>query len=188
MNTGTSKLSKIMDEFERRMGLFCTPPHITAALLTREKFPETVWEPAAGKGDIVRVLVGWGYHVVASDIHDWGLRPCKIEDFLTSTTQADAIITNPLFPLKWKFLAQAKRLARFKIAMLLPLDTEYRTHFIHHQSDTDFAWKALYAFTQGVPWLNVTKTWGRMLVGWHVFERGYRGPVLRQKIAFDRVR
>lgn len=185
-----ANLSKVMDGLERQRGLFCTPPHIVRALLDREKFPGSVWECAAGRGDIVQVLLEYGYtDVLASDIHDWGYRPCKIENFLTSTTRAGSIITNPFFDFKWQFLAQAKRLAEAKIAMLLPLQTEYRAQFLrHHESDTDFAWKALYAFPQGVRWLNVKGTWGLMLVGWHVFERGYRGPVVREKIEFDRVK
>ena len=182
-------MSKVMDDFERERGLFCTPPHITRALLKREAFPGTVWEPAVGKGHIVKVLLEYGYRdVLASDICDWGF-PCQIEDFLESITRATSIITNPLFDIKWEFLAQAKKLADFKLALLLPLDTEYRSPFLrHHESDTAFPWKALYAFVQGVPWANVNGTWGRFLVGWHVFERGYTGPVLREKIAFDRVR
>jgi hypothetical protein len=183
-------MSKVMSDFEREKGLFCTPPHITRALLKREQFRGTVWEPAAGKGHVVKVLREHGYRdVVASDIYDWGLRPCRIEDFLTSTTRAASIITNPLFDLKWQFLAQAKRLADSKIALLLPLDSEYRSPFLlHHEHDADFAWKALYAFVQGVPWTNVNGVYGRFLVGWHVFERGYTGNVIREKIAFDRVK
>ncbi len=148
-----SKLSKIMDDFERQKGLFRTPPHIVRSLLRREQFPGTVWEPAAGKGDIVRVLLEGGYReVLASDIYDWGFRPCRIEDFLTSSTRAASIITNPLFDLKWQFLAQAKRLADATIALLLPLDSEYRSPFLrYHESDTEFPWKALYAFTQQYP-------------------------------------
>jgi hypothetical protein len=182
-------MSKVMSDFEREKGLFCTPRHITRALLKREEFPGLVWEPAAGKGDIVRVLLEWGYRdVLASDIYDWGFQPCEIKDFLKSATRVGSIITNPPYDLKWQFLTQAKKLAASKIALLLPLDTEYRSPFLrYHESDAAFPWKALYAFVQGVPWANVDGTWGRFLVGWHVFERGYTGNVIREKIAFDRV-
>ena len=37
-----SKLSKIMNDFERQRGLFCTPPHIVRGLLDREEFPGPV--------------------------------------------------------------------------------------------------------------------------------------------------
>jgi hypothetical protein len=43
-------MSSVMSEFERQKRLYCTPPHVTKALLKREFLPGSVWEPAAGKG------------------------------------------------------------------------------------------------------------------------------------------
>lgn len=177
-----------MNIIERTERLYCTPPHIVKALLKREVFPGTIWEPAAGRGDIVRVLLNCGYsNVVASDINDWGFRPCHIENFLASKRQSDCLITNPPFDLKLQFLAQAKQRVRHKIAMLLPVNFEYTVSFqLHHESDVDFRWKAIYAFTQGIRWLNMDEAWGKILMGWFVFERGFRGQVLREKIRFRR--
>ena len=68
-------MSKWIDAGEHQKRLYCTPPHITKALLKREFFPGTIWEPAAGKGHIVQVLRECGYtDVVASDINDWGFQ------------------------------------------------------------------------------------------------------------------
>ena len=75
-------MSKLMNEAEWLKELYCTPPHIVKALLKRERFPGMIWEPAAGQGHIVKVLLECGYRdVVASDLNDWGFRPCRIEDF-----------------------------------------------------------------------------------------------------------
>ena len=41
-----------MDENERRLGLFRTPPHIVKALLKRERFRGTISDPAAGEGTL----------------------------------------------------------------------------------------------------------------------------------------
>jgi hypothetical protein len=41
---------------ERGLDLYETPPVATEALLRAEKIPNRVWEPAAGRGAIVRVL------------------------------------------------------------------------------------------------------------------------------------
>jgi adenine-specific DNA methylase len=49
-----------------------TPPSATAALLSREKFGKTIWEPAAGDGAIAKVCEKAGYDVVASDLNDYG--------------------------------------------------------------------------------------------------------------------
>ena len=155
-------MSKSMDEHERQEQLFCTPPHITKALLKREVFPGTIWEPATGKGHIVRVLLDCGHRdVLASDITDWGFEPCRIEDFLVTTNEVDCILANPPFDLKAKFLAQAKRLARLKIALLLPVGWKHTMEFVcQHLADSEFPWKALYSFPQGIQWANVQRRWG----------------------------
>jgi hypothetical protein len=177
-----------MNAIERDNQLFCTPSHVTKALLTREVFPGSIWEPAAGKGHIVEVLRQCGYtDIHAPDINDWGFRLCSVEDFRVSSRRTDCLITNPPLRLKWKFLVQAKWLVRHKIALLLPLEAEYTKNFVRlHQSDADFPWKALYAFLQPVPWVNLRHPGGKIKFGWFVFERGYEGEVLREKISFRR--
>jgi hypothetical protein len=177
-----------MDDTERQKRLYCTPCHITKALLKREFFPGSIWEPAAGRGDIVRVLQECNYpDVHSSDINAWGFQPCVIEDFLKSTRQADCLITNPPFHLKFQFLEQAKRLVRHKIALLLPVEFEYTMAFIkHHETDSIFPWKGLYVFPQSFRWLNMPEAWGKIRFGWYVFERGAVGEVVREKILFRR--
>jgi hypothetical protein len=185
-------MSKSMDENERRLGLFRTPPHIVKALLKREQFRGTISDPATGRGDIVRVLRECRCpEVHAADKHDWNYRPCRIEDFLESTTQEDNFIINPPFLLedcpniKLKFLMQAKKLARCKIAMLFPLRFADTVGFVqHNKSDTDFPLKAIYTFPQTIHWLNDPRPGGKLHFGWFVFERGHRGPVVRKPIMF----
>lgn len=180
-------MPRVMGDHEHRQRLYCTPAHVVRALLEREKFPGIIWEPAAGKGHIVRALRSYGYRdVVASDLNDWGFRAGRIEDFLTSTTRADCLITNPPFDLKFQFLLQAKRLASHKIALLMPIDVEYLKRFIPHEFGRDFRWKALYAFRQAIPFRNMNETWGKIKMAWFVFERGYGGPQRREKIPFRR--
>jgi hypothetical protein len=179
-------MKKLRDEDEAQ--LYCTPPHITEALLTREKFHGMIWEPAAGRGHIANVFRPTYPNIFASDLNDWGYWPCCIEDFLTSTREADNIVTNPPYKLKVEFLARAKMLARRKVAMLMPVDVEYSVDFFqNHKADSTFPWKALYGFVQAVPWPNLRGFWNRMRVGWFVFERGYEGPVVRQSIMFRKI-
>jgi hypothetical protein len=176
-----------MNLTEKKARLYCTPSHITKALLKREFFPGSISEPAAGRGHIVRVLRECGYpDVHAADIKDWGLHHCRIEDFRISRQRFFCVVTNPPLNLKAEFLAHAKEIAACKIALLLPLTFQYTDLFIPHECDEDFAWKALYVFPQPVRWLNVNATWGKLLMGWYVFERGYTGEVIREKIRFRR--
>jgi hypothetical protein len=53
---------------DRGLDLYETPPVAVEALLRVEKIPQTVWEPAAGRGAIVRVLRDHRHTVVTSDI------------------------------------------------------------------------------------------------------------------------
>jgi hypothetical protein len=98
---------------------YYTPACVTEALLLHIEFPNTVWEPAAGRGDMSAVLRAAGYRVIESDIA-W---PESV-DFLSQTALPEsvrAIATNPPFdpaprtsrpPLVEKFIRHALGLTR----------------------------------------------------------------------------
>lgn len=78
-----------------------TPPEPTRAILSAEaerlRTFESVWEPAAGDGAMVREMKAVGLHVIASDLIDRG---CGAElrsfyDFAKAPSRA--ILTNPPF-------------------------------------------------------------------------------------------
>ena len=167
--------------------LYCTPRHVTQALLVRERFPGTIWEPAAGKGHIVRVLHEHGYaDVVASDLHDWGCGYDTV-DFLISERISDSLVTNPPYSLTHKFLTHAKRVVRCKVAMLLPVLHEFTESWLAaHEYDLVFPLRAVYTFANAMRWANTQQTWGRMKYAWFVFERGAPPQVVREKIVFHR--
>jgi hypothetical protein len=92
-----------------------------------------IWEPAAGRGDMVRVLLDSGYQVEASDLDmskfDRKLRGCKQErDFFKfkkpPSMNVDAIITNPPYgKLAEDFVRHALSFTEVPfIAMLLRVD------------------------------------------------------------------
>ncbi len=66
-----------------------TPDSVVQAMLRRVHLPHNVREPACGTGRMVRVLVGRGYSVDATDIVEDGV------DFLEDDMPADAVATNP---------------------------------------------------------------------------------------------
>lgn len=121
-----------------------TPRVATVELLKREGFTGSIWEPAAGKGAIVKVLqepghthyphlMNQGHSVLATDIHDYGCG-YKLVDFLTveDQPQVNHVITNPPFVLAQQFVEKALMVARRKVAMLLRiqfLEGKARYHF-----------------------------------------------------------
>ena len=90
---------------------YMTDPVAVRALIGIEqgRIPEPIWEYCAGTGNIVLTLRDAGYEVFASDIYDYGLPGCKIEDYRTAVPPLGtrAIITNPPFALAFEFLQRA---------------------------------------------------------------------------------
>jgi hypothetical protein len=56
---------------DRKDDLYETPDVAVHALMRVEKLPHRVWEPACGRGAIVRVLRAAGHTVVATDLVDY---------------------------------------------------------------------------------------------------------------------
>jgi len=90
---------------------YMTDPVAVRALIGIEqgRIPEPIWEYCAGTGNIVLTLRDAGYEVFASDIYDYGLPGCKIEDYRTAVPPLGtrAIITNPPFALAFEFLQKS---------------------------------------------------------------------------------
>src|SRR5262245_55307744 len=94
---------------------FQTPPEALRPLFPYLKRNWLIWEPACGKGYLVRELKRRGYKTIASDI-------LSGQDFLLEERKCDAIITNPPFKYKQEFLERCYHLGR-PFAPLLPLTT-----------------------------------------------------------------
>ena len=71
----------------RGLDLYETPSCAVETLLRVEHIPRCVWEPAAGRGAITRVLQQHGHRVIGSDICDYGsdTKLDFVADFLTCT-------------------------------------------------------------------------------------------------------
>lgn len=93
---------------------FQTPPRALRPLIPFLKKDWTIWECAAGKGNLVQGLKDEGFEVVGTD---------KEFNFLLDKPAVfDCIITNPPFSLKDDFLQRAYSLD-IPFAFLLPLTT-----------------------------------------------------------------
>jgi hypothetical protein len=116
---------------ERGLDLYETPAVAVEALLRVEQLPHCIWEPAAGKGAIVRVLRGRGHAVITSDIHDYGSLHF-VGDFLAQEKMpagCNCVVTNPPYQRAAQFVEHALRLSPL-VVMLLRLafmESERRT-------------------------------------------------------------
>ncbi len=76
-----------------------------------------IWEPASGEGLLVEALYDSGFkHVIASDL----LTGSSFFDF--APAHWDALVTNPPFSLKYRWLERCYQLAK-PFALLLPVET-----------------------------------------------------------------
>lgn len=154
-----------------------TPPEATLALLAREKFTGTIWEPACGDGAISRVLLEAGYNVYSSDLIDRGYGTAP-HDFLHSKINADNIVTNPPFVLAQEFVEKALASTNGKVAMLCKLaflEGQKRKAFFEN---TPLA--RVHVFSKRV---NFYREGERGKLGtsmiafaWYVWEHGHEGP------------
>jgi len=96
-----------------------TPEWVTIALSPHLSGVEHIWEPAAGSGQMVRALESVWFKVSGTDIQQG-------EDFFTITSSNfDAIVTNPPYSLATEFIEHALHLMKPNdgtVAMLLRAD------------------------------------------------------------------
>jgi hypothetical protein len=174
---------------ERGHDLYETPATAIRALLRAEPLPPVMWEPAAGRGAIVRELRASGRTVVASDLVAYeGADPEIIAgvDFLRVTSappEGAAIVTNPPFKILNRFVAHAVKLCP-KVVLFAPqtfLATQERSALLR---SSGFARALL--IQERLPmmhrqgWSGRRITQGSKEYGWFVFDREHHGePVLR---------
>lgn len=166
---------------------YATPAPIVRLLLDHVDFEGTLLEPCVGQSRVIeRVLLERGYHnVTCYDLI--GLESEK-RDFFDIVETYDAIITNPPFNRHVQFIKHARRVARQKIALLLPLN--YLTGKARHDqvwTDKDFPLERVLVMSRGVNFIADdpfadTLTASQLYCAWYIFKRGHVGPPTMQWI------
>ena len=123
---------------ERGLDLYEMPAVAVEALLRVEfKFiPHCVWESAAGRGAIVRVLRDHGHAVIASDVYDYGGLHF-VADFLSTnqnTRRRRGDRNNPPFKDAARFVTNALELCP-RVYMLMRLAFFEAGELIHKRLD-----------------------------------------------------
>jgi hypothetical protein len=178
---------------ERGDDCYETPPSAVEALLRVERLPRYLWEPAAGRGNIVDVLRKHGHEVIGSDLIDYG-RPDFFprRDFLLERELprgCEAIITNPPFKLIEQFVAHALELAPPMIVMLARLaflESERRCAILEN-----VGLARVHIFRKRLPMMHRQNWQGRkansgMAFCWMIWCRGYVGLPTLNRISWER--
>lgn len=154
---------------------YITPPEATLALLQKEKFEGSIWEPACGNGAICEVFKDQGYDIYGSDLIDRGYG--DVQDFLKSDKKHNNIVTNPPFVIAQEFIEHSLSLTDGKVAMLCKLV------LLEGQKRKSFFEKSplarVHVFSKRVSFYRngiTQKNTSMMAFAWFVFEHGYEGP------------
>lgn len=160
-----------------------TPPEVTEALFARESFIGTVLEPASGNGSMSKVIEK--YHpCISSDIRPEGYGIGNI-NFLTSSQQADNIITNPPYKLAKEFVEHAKVLSSRKVAMFLKLVFLEGQGRYQMFQDQEFPLATVYVFSKRVALAKSTDTRkhsGLIAYAWFIWDKEHKGQATIQWI------
>jgi hypothetical protein len=136
-------MGKHESNFERvERDLYPTPPWCIEALAEHVMLTDlSVWEPAAGNGQMAEALKAAGAKVHATDVHPYGYKLDRVLDFTSGMHRAerfDAIVTNPPFGSRAKLAEQfveigLRHIARDGgfLALLLPVDFDAAKSRMH---------------------------------------------------------
>jgi hypothetical protein len=173
---------------ERGLDLYETPAPAVRALLRVQRFEGTIWEPACGRGAIVRVLRDAGHTVIASDIvkYDRSVGVDFLADFLTVDRAPDGVstvLTNPPFMFADEFVRHGLKLVP-RVVMLLRLD------FLEGETRCDILDSGnlarVYVFRDRVPFRRDgwEKSGNKIAFAWFEWDRNHCGPAQIERISY----
>lgn len=163
--------------YERKeRDLYETPEWVTDALHPHLWDVQTIWEPAAGSGKMVRALRQHGLDVCDSDIETG-------DDFLTSlatfTPQPQAIVTNPPYTHATEFIEHAHSQMSwggiYLTAMLLRTDFDHAKTRQHLFSGCPCFSKKI-VLTKRIKWFEDSKGSPSFNHAWYIWDLRHRGP------------
>jgi hypothetical protein len=184
---------------ERGLDLYETPAPATETLLRVERIPTHIWEPAAGRGAITRVLQARGREVVSSDIYQYDFSLDFVGDFLKQTRMPEGcscILTNPPFQWVEAFVAHALELSPLVIMLLRLAFFEagsgaHRKHKLRAHVLDGIPPARIHVFRKRLPMMHRDEWAGRkansgMAFSWWIWDRDHTGPTTIDRISWER--
>jgi hypothetical protein len=175
---------------DRGNDCYSTPIVAVDALASVESLPHHIWEPAAGHGNIVRVLRDAGHAVIASDIMHYTF-PLDFEgDFLKqlrAPVGIELILTNPPYRYATEFVEHALSLCPRVIMLcrLAFLESERRSDIL----DTGTL-AAVHVFRNRLPMMHRDGWAGprassAMPFAWFCWNRNHDGSATIDRISWE---
>jgi hypothetical protein len=177
--------------------LYETPPLAVEALLRAETLPQRLWEPACGRGAMVRALRGAGFSVFSSNLIDYDTpdQDAAHQDFLEQQAApegVEAIVTNPPFSIAALFADRALELVP-RVYLLLRLafleaGTGKTKSSVARRKVLDGGQLArVLVFKGRLPMMHRDgwdgpKSTSQVPFAWFVWDRYHRGPITIERI------
>lgn len=180
---------------DRGNDLYESPPEAVRALLTAERLPNRIWEPACGPGSIARTLRAAGHDVLATDLVDYESPDQNAHgwDFLSERSLPDGIegiVTNPPFKNANEFVSHALELCP-RVVMLL------RLAFIESQKRAPIldsgSLARVHVFRNRLPMMHRSgqgiksaekQASSALAFAWFVWDRGHQGSTELRRISW----
>jgi hypothetical protein len=173
---------------DRGRDMYETPACATEALLRIERLPRVIWEPAAGRGAIAKMLRDAGHKVICSDIESYGFPLDFTGNFLETVEVpigAEAIVTNAPFKQAQAFVEHALELSPLVIMLLRLafLESERRSSIL----DTGKLAR-VHVFKNRLPMMHRDGWAGprassAIPFGWFVWDCTHKGPATISRIS-----
>jgi hypothetical protein len=176
---------------ERGLDHYETPRIAVEALLVAESKRLTsdvrIWEPCAGRGNIVAALRDRGFPVIASDLVECGFPLHFTADFLvldSAPIGCTAIVTNPPYSIAGEFAERAIRLVPH-VCLLLRLaflESVRRSELLEHSG-----LRAVHVFRRRLPRMHRVGWTGprassSVAFAWFCWSAGHIGPPIITRI------
>jgi hypothetical protein len=191
---GLGGLSRVASMTERGLDLYESPSEAVLALLRAEQLPPVIWEPAAGRGAIARVLRAAGHSVIATDLirHDGADSDITGGvDFLKQPAAPDGvgmIVTNPPYGRRL-----AERFAEHALRLCLRVALLCRSAWAEGAGRSALLdggrLARIHQIIERLPMMHREGWTGRRLeesvygFSWFVFDREHRGPATFSRVS-----
>lgn len=162
---------------------YVEPPWVSYRLFEDVDFRYSVVDPACGTGNIVRSARALGIKAQGYDIEDHGFG--RRQDFFKMTRTVDNIASNPPFKVFERFARHALRLARLRVALIIPVA---RLNAARWLDGLPLETVLFITPRPGMPPKNAKKKGkGKTDYCWLVFRKGYKGPIKMGWLPRDKV-
>jgi hypothetical protein len=175
--TGKAYANRKLKKDRPKGDFYGTPISLLRELLETELLIDSrdILEPFCGKGNLSNELIKIGFKTTAFDLY-YGK---KRQDFLKYNNQHNCIISNPPFSEFDKMVMHCKKIAKH---VYLIGKTNFYGAYKRNQNGIWKNLKKIYVFDRQVDYRTPYRKdghfhVGNLVTGWHIWERGYNGPV-----------